>query len=488
MQEMQLIEQFKRSASKSPAPSFTKGAENGNLQESVDSMKSFSDGLFKKFEKYVGDMEDNWTRSCTIMCMESWERATKYLDEATKAAAITNFNKNAFPLIRAVLPATATEKVFSVQPMLGPTSQIFVLQPVYGTTTSKVNAGDPLWKNHDPNYGDSVIEDEELAIGDGTTKTKGTVTLPFLPVVRGSLNIEAEGATCSDDGNGVIIGDASGTINYSTGALALNWTTAPADGVPVVGRWSVDNETDADAIPDIDLLLTSYPVTARRKAIKFRFSLIAQFALRDQYGVEAEAELIKATGAEIAYGIDTQNFRVVVGSAINKTEDTAFTFDATYLGGASNISRKELYEGFIYNLIQGSTEILTQSGRAVGNFLLVPPLVGNILQTIGLPRFESYPMQATRGIQLIGKLDGRWDIFQTVNPEYLKLKTNHYLIGCKNEDFLQAGYVWAPWIAAFETPTTTLDDFQARKGMASLSGHRLIDAKFFLKAAVKGLS
>lgn len=483
-----LIEQFKRSASKSPAPSFmTKVAENGNIQESVASMKSFTKDLSSKFDEYTSDMEEGWTKSCTLMCMEAYDRATKYLDESTLARNVANFNKNAYPLIRSILPATATEKVFSVQPMLGPTSSIFVLQPVYGTTTNRVNAGDPLFINHDPFYGDSVISDEDLGVADGTSTTVGSGTLPHTPIAKGSLNLEVAGKIAQDDGNGAIIGDATGTINYTSGVLSVTWSSAPAADSVVTGNWSVDNEVNADAIPEIDLLLTNYPITARRKAIRFRYSLVAQFAMRDQYGIEAEAELIKATGAEIAYGIDVQNFRAVVRSAVDKTNDPNFIFDATYLGSSSNLSRKDIFEGFLFYLISGSTDILTRSGRAVGNFIVCGPRVATLIQSIGLPRFEPLPILPTRGIQQIGILDGRWRIFMTTNPEYIGLKPNEYVLGSSNEDFLSAGYVWAPWIIAFETPTTVLDDFQARKGMASLSGSRMIDPNFFVKGAIKGI-
>lgn len=484
----QLVAEFGRSASRFPTHGFQThqgGADKGQIEESMNSYRAYGEGLYEKYAKYIGDMPNGWSKTATAMCMESWNRATKYMSEATQAAAITNFNKNAYPLIRAVLPATATEKAFTIQPMLGPTSQVFVLQPVYGTKTSRVNVGDPLWQTVDPNYGDSQIDTEQFGTGTGA-QTTWNFTLSSSPVVPGTFNAQDTDSNqvAHDDSVGNIIGDATGTINYATGAVSLTWNAAPAANSVLECGYSVDNETDANAIPEIDLVLSSFPVTARRKAIRFRYSLVANYALQDQYGIDAQVELTQAVATEIAYGIDLQNFKNVTRVAINKTADNDFTFDATVPSG---VTRKEHYESFIHYLIKGSDEINRQSGRVYGTGIVADSRVVNICRTIGEPRFKPTKIGNGRGIQEAGMIDNQWLVLSTTEPQLIGLGVGEYMIFSKMDEFLYAGYVWSPWIAAYETPLTVLDDFQGRKGMASLYGSKVVNAKYYLKAKVKNL-
>jgi len=475
-----LVEAFRGSANRFPTPScshYDPSRGPNELKEQVESMKSYAENLYKKYEKYVGDMDNNWTKRTTVVCMENWSRATKYL-EATVSTSIANFNKFAFPLIRAILPATATEKAFTVQPMLGPTSQIFSLQATYGTTTGKVTAGQPLWgETVDAQYGDSVIQDESIGVGTGAIANYAA-NLDYAPIVPGTITITDGTQTLTDDGANVFVGDGTGTINYTTGAYNITFTAVVASGEIIEASYNVDNEVDAGAIPEIDLTLTASPVTAHRKAIRFRYSLIAAYALRDQYGVEGEGELVKATAAEIAFGIDITNFKAVTRVALDVRNTAEYQYDRTVPTGGHAMDWRNF---FIETLIKGSSYILKKSGRVVGNGLIGDEIVTNMLEGIGLPRFVPTPQVATRGIQEVGVLDGRWTILRTVNPEFIGLGVGEFMMYAKMPEFLYAGYVWAPWIAAFETPTTILDDFQGRKGMASLSGHKIINANYYLK-------
>jgi len=487
----QLVEMFKHSARRFPQQAFEMYNADGSeksLKEQVEARDNFAENLYEKYSKYVADMPDNWTKRATVLCMEAWTRATKYLDESTKASAIVNFNKNAMGLIRTVLPATATEKAFSLQSMLGPVSTIFVLTPNYATTTNKVTAGTPLFGSVvDPSYGDSNIEDEEVGTGTGA-QVIFTFTLGNTPVIKGTvlISVDDDGLQLADTGAGTFAGDGTGTINYTTGQCTVTFNVAPTAGAVVTTQYTVDNETNENAIPEVDLTLSAFPVTATRKAIRFRYSLVAAYSMQDQYGLSADAELTSAVGAEIAYGIDINNFTVVVKNAIDKTSDPAYTFDAKYPVTAT-ISRKEFYEGITYFFTKGSTEINVQSGKFIANGMVASAYVIDLLTTIGLPRFAAVKLNSGRGIQVAGEYDGRWTILRTPNPGHIKLGADEVMLYSKMDEFLFAAYVWAPLIAAFETPLTILDDMQARKGMASLYAKKLINNKAFLKMKVANL-
>ncbi len=457
-----------------------KGGQGGHLQESMNRAKSYASSLYNKkgIREHVSDIKDPILKEQTAVLMNNWMRATKYMGESTQSSSIANFNKYAFPLIRAILPEMASPRLFSVQTMFGPTSTIFYFDYLYGTTRGTVTAGQKLFENNDPKYGSSQIEQELLATGNGVATTF-TGNLSYNPILPGTITITDGIQTVVDDGQGNLIGAVAGgiganTINYTSGAYNLTFAAAPSANA-ITADYTVNSEGNENGIPEIDLILTSSPVTARSYKLRMRYSLEAQYSLRDTLGLEAEAEAVTAMGAEIAYGIDQQNVGNVLRVALDKTADTTFTFNRTPTTG---ISFRDWKENIVDYFIKGSAEILNQSGRAIGNKIVCGTLVSNVLESL-VPRFQPSTYRASRGIHFIGVLDGRWEIFKDLN-----MIDKQWLMLFKGEEFLFAGYVYAPWILAFTTPSVTLDDMQTRKGMGSLYGQKIVNAKYFLKANI----
>ena len=89
-----------------------------------------------------------------------------------------------------------------------------------------------------------AITGEVIGAGDGTTTAfSGTVVHP--PVKASSVTIHytisSTAYTATDDGLGNITGtDVSGTINYSTGAWSLTFTTAPDSTTNITADYTVD--------------------------------------------------------------------------------------------------------------------------------------------------------------------------------------------------------------------------------------------------------
>jgi len=71
---------------------------------------------------------------------------------------------------------------------------------------------------------------------DGTNKAFSASLSPA-PVLPGSVKIDNNNTSAQslvDDGNGRLMGDGSGTVNYKTGEVAVSFTTAPASGKTVL--------------------------------------------------------------------------------------------------------------------------------------------------------------------------------------------------------------------------------------------------------------
>jgi hypothetical protein len=487
----QLEEAFKQSTQLSGGTpifameSIVKGdpKDKGKFQEHMNAVQDFAAKIAvdKDIAPYLEGVEEGFLKTQMAVQMNNWKKATQHIgslyQESTVSTSIANYNRFAFDLIRAILPEMASERLFSVQSMFGPTSQVFYFDYLYGTTTGRVTAGSKLFENLDPRYGESDVDFEVIGTGAGAAQVTGN--LDYTPILPGTLTITDGTQVVSDDGAGNLVGDVNGggnnTINYATGAFDVTFTNAVTTGTAVEASYTIDSEGNEAGIPEIDLVLTSSPVIARSKKLRTRFSLEAQFSLRATMGLEAEAEAVTAMGAEIAYGLDTVNVDNVKRVALDKRLDTDFQFDRTPDAG---VSFKDHKEELVDYFIKGSSYILSQSGRAIGNKILAGENVTNICESL-VPRFQPVAIRAARGIHFLGVLDGRWEVFKD-----LRMDIDEFMILFKGDEFLFAGYVFAPWILAFTTPTTVLDDMQARKGMGSLFGQKIINNKYYLRMKI----
>jgi hypothetical protein len=73
----------------------------------------------------------------------------------------------------------------------------------------------------------------------------------------------------------------------------------------------------------------------------------------------------------------------------------------------------------------------------------------------------------------------RWKVYR--NPYYGE---NDYLLGYKGNLFLDAGYVWAPYLPFATTQTIMMEDFVGRKGFAQSAGQRMLNSKLYVKGSI----
>jgi hypothetical protein len=90
------------------------------------------------------------------------------------------------------------------------------------------------------------------AIGNGSPQS---YTAAVIPITAGSVTFTDGGAqTAADDGAGNITGDATGTINYTTGALTITWTGA-------VGGTASMSYSAANSIGTVNYTTGAYSIT-----------------------------------------------------------------------------------------------------------------------------------------------------------------------------------------------------------------------------------
>lgn len=419
---------------------------------------------------------DSTVRAQTAIMLENYRRYIDSLDETTKLVNIGDFEKYAYPMVRAVFPNLAAHNLASVQPMMGPVSLVFYMKFLYGLTKGTAIAGTDIIENPNQNYASEDIDEENVGTGTGAA-TNFTGNLSFLPVKPGTVKFtgDVSGTTLevTDDGNGNMIGDigaGTNTINYVTGAFNFDFSSAIDSGDPVNAAYSYDLEGN-DTIADIDMQLTSSPVIAKTRKLRTRWSLEAAQDLRNLHGLEAEVEQVAAVSNELKFEID----REMIGNMAAIANNSVTAFSKSPLTGISFTEHKL---EFVDKLIEAQNEIFRATQRALGTWIIAGLGVTNLIES--LPGFVPSPRpKGTRAVYKAGVLNGQWDIWK--DPNY---SSNSYLMGYRGDAMWEVGFIFAPYILAFTTATIMLDDFVGRKGMASRYGKKAVDGNFYCSGSV----
>ena len=437
----------------------------------------------KKWVRYCEGLE-GVDRAFTAVLLENTEKFIGRMDETTRILNIGNFDKFAFPLVRAIYPNLITNEIVSVQPMAGPVSLIFYLDFVFGNDKGNIAAGtsafDSIAGPTDTRfYSSDDVNKEQVAVASSSAGPFAS-TLAFLPVRRGTVTVTGPDGTSigNDNGIGVISGTgiASGTVDYDNGSFVVTFTGAQTGPVEVSYRY--DTEAN-EAIPQLDLQLTSSPVTARSRKLRARWSLEAAQNLNALHGLDAEAELVGVMAEQVKFEID----REVINDLFNIAVAGSVSFSKTVPAGISFTEHKL---SFIDTLIEGSNLIFSATKRGQANFLISSVGASNLIET--QPTFVPVPgalqTPGTTGIIKIGTLNNRWTVYKDPFLGFGLAQPDIFITGYKGQSFLEAGYVYAPYIPLYTTPTVVLDDFIGRKGMATQYGKRVVNPRFYATGKV----
>ena len=121
-----------------------------------------------KWNDYCSTLKKGPSRNFTACLLENMDKFLSQMDETVRTLQIGNFDKYAFPLVRAIFPNLIANEIVSVQPMSGPVSQIFYLDYIFSQTKGQIQAGtsafDPIAGPTDTRtYTSDEVEGEEIS-------------------------------------------------------------------------------------------------------------------------------------------------------------------------------------------------------------------------------------------------------------------------------------------------------------------------------------
>jgi len=427
--------------------------------------------------------EKFFLRATIAQLLENAYQWLRGLDESTRTVHIGSFEKFLFPLIRAAVANTIAHELVTVQALTAPTGTVFYMNMVYGTAKGRIQRGGLMYDvrtgpARDIHYTDEIVEEEAVATGTGA-QVQYTGAVAHVPVRPGTLKF-TDGTAAHDvvdNGNGGLTGPGlnpagTNTINYANGAYNFTYLVAPALGATLTASYEYDMEASFDT-PEIELVMTSSPVTARTQRIKALVSIESQQNFQAYFGASADVELTAYMSNELNKEINYKIIRHL--RQIAAATAAPVQWDRTPPAAVPWIWHKE---SFYDSLIAASNSIFSATQRRGGSWVVASVQVCDVLETLQKFKPSGAGTTADAGPRRIGEI-GEFAVFK--DPTY---PANEYLMGYKGPNWLDTGYIHAPFLGVYVMPLITLDDLMSRKAMMQRTGQKVVNPFFYVRGQI----
>jgi len=508
--------------------------------------KSYSAACMGKWGKVLNGIPNGYVKKCTAILLENQMEHVKGLQEDTLSTDTGAFHKYTFPILRRVWPNLIANQLVSVQPTTSPVAAMFYYEkkfdnrkgtkiPQGGITNNPTDmaydgqlaAGDNMVQNFAKYYSSEFVDydvtctDTGVAtatLNQGSTNCRGPEWSPIrTPAVDGQrvfyvkayyrcLDADAAsadtGVVATLNAAGNLIDDinpsgtqVAGTFDVATG----NWTITPLGSAGTASpftsntvvyfqyfvNWEQVGYTAGAEIPSISLEITLYTVKVESRKLKAKWTVEAVDDMRALHGLDVETEIVSTFSNDVMLEVD----REIVTDLVNGAAHAAtYTYSATVPGEVESI--REL----ITKISAMSARIHKTSGRAPANFMVVPPAIQALLDQLSTHgdyasieqnvQQTSYgPVMSNFGISRVGTLLRKWAVY--VDPY---MDEDKILVGLKGNNFLDAGYVYAPYIPLQVTPTfMEPNDFTFRKGVRTRYATKMLRNEYYGVITCSGL-
>jgi hypothetical protein len=262
--------------------------------------------------------------------------------------------------------------------------------------------------------------------------------------------------------------------------------------------WSLEAATE---LPEIQLKVDSFSITARSRKLKAAWTPELGQDLNAYHNLDAEVELTSILSEQIGLEIDQEILNDLIkgqtggvkywsrrpGNFVNRLTGEAFatTADNAVLPPDFTGNVSMWYETLLETINDVSADIHRKTLRGGANFIVVSPEVANILEfTAGFRATVTHDSdKGTTGAVKVGALNSKFDVI--VDPYFPR---NVILVGRKGSSFLESGYVYSPYVPLQTTPTIfDPKDFTPRKAVMTRYGKAFVRPDMFGLVIVKDL-
>ena len=429
----------------------------------------------------------NIARCLENALLEGGVRSKSKIFETTDSSAIS-FLGIQLPVIAALLPSLVLNKLAVTQALDRRSGSVFYLDVKYGTNKGSVSAAQDMMNaqtGHNSTLGGREYASVRVTNEVITGTTGPNAALAYLPVVSGSTVITngTETLTVVSSSGGVdvlgssISGGRTGTVTLATGL----WTISGAlsGGGAMTASYKYDWQTGGVAgntaynVPEVNIAVTSAVITAEDFPLKALFTLGAAIDLEKAHGLNLEDELVKYLGGEVKFTMDHLGIDLMNSASLSAGAATSpGTYVATPSVGEAWVWKKFQFLDFVE---KANVAIITKTLRAVCNFLVVGNNTARLVRQLD-PHFKpasGLDSLVPTGPYELGTLDGRLIVHDPL------LGANEILFGFKGDNYLFAGFLFAPYIPLFATPTLVTADLKAQKGFLASAGYKVVNAGMY---------
>lgn len=423
-------------------------------------------------------------RRTTAILLENQRKHLAPLSEMTKLLNIGHVDKVAFPTIRAVYPNLISQELVSFQPLTGPVGLAFYFDILYGTNKGAIAAGSTMFDSRTGPYGDeSYSGDQVVNETAGTASATVSGTLAYISVRPATVTVvfthSVTGVvTATDDGNGGFLfspafSTASNAIDYATGVYSIVASSGTVSAGKVTYRYDSEG---SDLIGQVDIQLTSVPITAVTHKLRSRITWEALMQLESVNGMSAAQEVAQAMTEGLKHSTD----RKVINDLVAGAGAGSVVWDRTVPFGVSWTEHKK---SFVDAASAANNLVFKATKRGNTNWMVCGVGVCDVIETLDnfVPATNLAEINPNTGVQYIGMLAGRWRVYK--DPF---LQTNKWVQGYKGARLTDAGYAFCPWVPVFTSPEIMLDDMIRRQAMATSFGSKMLNAKFYATGLLVG--
>jgi hypothetical protein len=448
--------------------------------------REYANRLVEKWSKKknlgegMEDMAPAKARKLSVI-LENQERHLKNLTEAQISGDFSTTPHNVIRVVRLGYPNSVRGEIFDEVSMVTARDAVYYLKPTYESTARGATAANVTHENASYRYA-SEIEEDSLGTGDGST-TNFTTTLSNPPLRNYTVVVYNDNIPVgSDNGSGSITGTtiSIGTVNVTTGAVDITFSTAPTSGNALVVRYQFDSEVTAQHtdIKAVKLTLTDYQLRAQPWPLYVSWSKMSELLLSTTLDIDAEEALITGAADELKKSLDFQAVRLGYRYARG---NTAVTFDADFASAGSDSEvahaqsvTKTIKQGanVVYNALQrGGINVLV-AGTGVAAFLTLHS------------QFTTEGIQPEVGIHRIGTLLGK-PVYQAPNSI---VPAGEMLGVWKNTNEAEdVSIIFGTLIPLYQTQTLEYKYAYSETGLFHFGDHKVLQSSYLVKFVFSNL-
>lgn len=381
------------------------------------------------------------------------------------------FNMTTLAVQNRVLP-----EVVSVQAMSSALQYLPILEFKAGETKGQVKKGDIFNSGAgyqdvaDAYYDSRYVVNEVLA--PAGTNGQVNIVISRLPIDAGTIKITMGNKVATDDGNGNIVGDFTGTIDTVTGTGVITLADAATEDIKISYSYANEEIRNGDHGPaKVVLGITPIEMKAEEHQLQAVYALSAAYRLDKEFGVSMPLVFEQ----QVANEMNKEQERIVFADMFNNAQGgAAVVWSSTPRPGVSD---NDHVAGLPIAINLAAAKIYQATGGNLGaSFILAGSNAGAYFAKT--PDFKAENMPLNGGSFYLGKM-GVLDVFQVPS-----LAPNDFLIGAKGNEYYNAGYVVGDYMPITYTAPVSLADLSTQQGWLSIYANKLVNAKLYVRGRI----